>query len=180
MAVDRRKWWAGGAAAVLAALVIWSLGSEPPQATRTTPPRAGARAGREWPVEAPVAIHLERLAADRSGPADTRRNPFAFQARGPAPRPVVDAPASSPGPSPVLLPPQGPPPVSPIALKFIGIVESKGGVKLAVLTDGRVVSHGQVGDIIEGRYRILSIGVESIEMAHADGRGRQTIRLTGQ
>ena len=33
-------------------------------------------------------------------------------------------------------------------------------------------------DIIEGRYRILQIGVESIEMAYLDGRGRQTIRLS--
>ena len=40
--------------------------------------------------------------------------------------------------------------------------------------------HGKEGDIIDGRYRILKIGTESIEMAYLDGRGRQTIRLTGQ
>ena len=40
--------------------------------------------------------------------------------------------------------------------------------------------HGKEGDIIDGRYRILKIGTESIEMAYVDGRGRQTIRLTGQ
>ena len=40
--------------------------------------------------------------------------------------------------------------------------------------------HGKEGDIIDGRYRILKIGTESIEMAYPDGRGRQTIRLTGQ
>jgi hypothetical protein len=42
------------------------------------------------------------------------------------------------------------------------------------------VYHGREGDIIEGRYRILKIGIESIEMAEVDGRGRQTIRLSGQ
>ena len=51
--------------------------------------------------------------------------------------------------------------------------------KIAILTDGRGVFHGREGDIIEGRYRIVRIGVESIEMAHLDGRGRQTIRLSG-
>ena len=40
--------------------------------------------------------------------------------------------------------------------------------------------HGKEGDIIDGRYRILKIGTESIEIAYLDGRGRQTIRLTGQ
>jgi hypothetical protein len=35
-------------------------------------------------------------------------------------------------------------------------------------------------DIIDGRFRILSIGTESLDIAYADGRGRQTLRLTGQ
>ena len=41
-----------------------------------------------------------------------------------------------------------------------------------MLSDGRNVFHGGEGDIIEGRYRIIKIGAESIEMAHLDGRGR--------
>ena len=49
-----------------------------------------------------------------------------------------------------------------------------------MLSDGRGAPlYGNEGDIIEGRYRILRIGVESIEMAYLDGRGRQTIRLSG-
>jgi hypothetical protein len=48
-----------------------------------------------------------------------------------------------------------------------------------VLSDGRNVFYGREGDIIEGRYRILRIGVESIEMTYVDGGGQQTIRLTG-
>ena len=66
-------------------------------------------------------------------------------------------------------------------MKFIGIVEAPThGQKIAILSDGRNAPfYGKEGDIIEGRYRILKIGVESIEMAYLDGRGRQTIRLTG-
>jgi hypothetical protein len=67
-------------------------------------------------------------------------------------------------------------------LKFIGIVEKADGTRLAVLSggDGGTPLYGKEGDIIDGRYRILAIGVESVEMAYADGRGRQTIKLSGQ
>jgi len=51
-------------------------------------------------------------------------------------------------------------------------------VELEVDAD-TVVFHGREGDVIDGRYRIVSIGVESIVLEHVDGRGRQTIRLTG-
>jgi hypothetical protein len=78
--------------------------------------------------------------------------------------------------------PAGPPPPPPIPLKFIGVLEKGEGLKWAVLSlgDGRAPLHGKEGDIIDGRYRIVKIGTESIEMVHLDGRGRQTIRLTGQ
>jgi hypothetical protein len=76
--------------------------------------------------------------------------------------------------------PAGPPPPPPIPLKFIGKVESGKAGLVAVLSDNRGVYQGRQGDIIEGRYRILRIGVESVDLAYLDGRGRQTIRLTGQ
>jgi hypothetical protein len=78
--------------------------------------------------------------------------------------------------------PPGPPPLPPIPLKFIGLVEgSTTARKIAVLSDSKgLVVHGTEGAIIDGRYRILAIGTESIDIAYADGRGRQTLRLTGQ
>jgi hypothetical protein len=48
-----------------------------------------------------------------------------------------------------------------------------------VLSDGKVVVHGKEGAEIEGRYRIVKIGEESLQIEHVDGRGRQTIRLSG-
>ena len=49
-----------------------------------------------------------------------------------------------------------------------------------MLSDSKgLVVHGAEGAIIDGRFRILSIGAESIEIAYADGRGRQTLRLSG-
>lgn len=129
-----------------------------------------------------VVVKLDELRAPRPEPVDGERNPFRF-GRRPAP-PAPSSGASRPTSPPVELapvaplPPPGPP---PIALKFIGLVEaSPQGGKLAVLSDGRSVFHGYEGAIIDGRYRIVRIGVESIELTYADGQGRQTIRLTGQ
>ena len=73
--------------------------------------------------------------------------------------------------------PQGPP---PIPLKFLGVVQRANGVKWAVLNDGKLTVYGRETDIIDGQYRIVSIGTDSIELAYADGRGRQVIKLTGQ
>lgn len=68
-----------------------------------------------------------------------------------------------------------------MGLKFIGLVDAPAqGGKLAVLSDGRSVFYGHEGEVIDGRFKIVRIGVESIEMMYADGRGRQTIRLSGQ
>ena len=53
--------------------------------------------------------------------------------------------------------------------------------KLAILSDSRGgVFYGKEGDTIEGRYRVLRISPESADLAYIDGRGRQTIRLSGQ
>jgi len=98
----------------------------------------------------------------------------------PPPRPVVTTPPASTGPV-IPAPPPGPPPLPPIPLKFTGVVERANGVKWAVLVDGKGgLMYGKDGDIIDGRYMIVKIGTESVEMTYTDGRGRQVIRLTGQ
>jgi len=134
--------------------------------------RAGAPDG-----EAPD-VHLDALTAGRPRP-DTGRDLFRFK-----PKPVPPPPPPPPPRVPTaaeqaaaLLPP--PPP--PIALKFIGYIDAQTpGKRLAFLSDGRGAPlSGHEGDTVLGQYRILRIGVESIEMSYLDGRGRQTIRLTG-
>jgi hypothetical protein len=84
--------------------------------------------------------------------------------------------ATTLGPAPA----GGPPPPQPITLKFIGTVTVPGETgRVAVLSDGKFVYHGREGDIIDGRYRLVLIGEESVQLEYVDGRGRQTIRLTG-
>lgn len=77
--------------------------------------------------------------------------------------------------------PSGPPPPPAIALKFIGLIGPTPQVpKIAVLSDGKGLPvYGKEGDIILGQFRLIRIGVESVELAYLDGRGRQTIRLSG-
>jgi len=78
--------------------------------------------------------------------------------------------------------PTGPPPPPPITLRFIGLIEAPPRTgRVALLSDGRGgLMYGREGDTVDGRYRMLRVGLDSIEMAYLDGRGRQTIRLSGQ
>src|SRR4029077_20107092 len=111
-------------------------------------------------------------------PGRTDRNLFRFKPKAPPPPPPMPAaPATVIDPLPPGPPP--PPPVPPIPLKFIGTLE-RGGQKIAILSDSSGhVAFGPEGATIEGRYRIIKIGAESVELAYVDGRGHQMIRLTG-
>jgi hypothetical protein len=90
------------------------------------------------------------------------------------PRPVTPVVPVNTGPPP-------PPPLPPIPYRFIGVLAgAPGRGRIAVLTDGKDVVHGQVNTEIMGRYRIVQIGEESLQIEYIDGRGRQTLRLLGQ
>ncbi|MBY0494290.1 MAG: hypothetical protein K2Y23_08735 [Cyanobacteria bacterium] len=186
MPLERRQVILGVAAVIVLGLAVWTFrpASTPVTAAPQTPARARtAKAAAPAPGSGPVApVKLGSLTASRNEPGNAQRNPFRFQPRIVAPpprpieRPVTEAPVRPPPPMPT-----GPPPPPPIPLKFVGIVERASGVKWAVLTDGKSAPmHGKDGDIIDGKYLIVKIGTESIEMTYTDGRGRQVIRLTGQ
>lgn len=148
-----------------------------------------AAQGRSVPLVDPavVDLRLEALTTARVGAADSARNPFRFRARA-EPVDVAAsaarrrAAANAPPPVPVRQEPVGPPPPPPIALRFIGLVDPSGSdARVAIFSDmrGNVFS-GREGDIIEGRYRVVRVGVDAAELVYLDGRGRQTIRLSGQ
>jgi hypothetical protein len=185
MAISRREQGMLGALAVVvvgAALYWVSAGSSPtPASAPARRPAAGGRgaASQSQPTQAP-AVHLNALDGDRPEPVAGSRDLFRFKPKAPPPPPPKSVAAA---PNPAAAAPAGPPPPPPpppIPFKFIGTVEQGTGRRLAVLSDGRGVPvYGREGDIIEGRYRIVRIGAESIELEHIDGKGRQTIRLTG-
>lgn len=144
-------------------------------------PGGGRTEGRAAADGGVTDIRLELLQRERGALRGPDRNPFRFESRASAapvrPRPtrVVPVDTTPAGPVP-------PPPPPPIPLRFIGFLQPKGGAgRVAVLSDGRGnVFDGREGDIIEGRYRLLRVGIDSADLIYLDGRGRQTIRLSGQ
>ena len=187
METERRKQLVLGAALVILAVVgyrAWiqtsavPLPASNPRAATAAPSAARGPAGA---ADAPE-VHLEALQQERPKPGGTERNLFRFKPKAPPPPPPgaarPTAPTVTPAPPPA---PAGPPPPPPIALKFIGVIDRGAGQpKIAVLSDGiGPPLQGVEGGTVAGKYRILRIGTESIEMAYLDGRGRQTIRLSG-
>ena len=168
--------YVAGAAALVALLVIARPVINPttvpaqqtsnPTATRTGP----------LPVVPVVDLDLDRLkTADRALP-QSDRDPFRFRPKPPPPVQRVQAPP------PVFAPPvpTGPPPVPAIPLRYFGHF-TVGPQRFASFRDERGnIFNGKEGEILEGRYRLLRIGPDSVDLAYLDGRGRQTIRLTGQ
>ena len=133
--------------------------------------------------EAPIdprdlKVRLEALEAARPEEGDSDRNPFRFQPKAPpAPPPSAFKPAPAPaepeGPPP-------PPPIPPSALKYMGSVEKPGGVKVAALSDCRAATFAaEEGQTVDGRYRVVKIGIESLMIEYVDGKGRQTLRREG-
>ena len=184
MASERRQQVLLGVLAVVLVLAV-AYGFWPSTAGGPGPAsnqRGATRAqGGAPPLTAPD-VHLDALTAERPKPEDTERNLFKFRPAPapPAPRPAPAAPALPPtagrgGPAPT-------PSLPPIQLKFLGYIGPKNGARFASLSDGIgapiIAAEGETN--VLGRYKIWRIGEESIEISYVDGRGRQTIRLTGQ
>ena len=135
---------------------------------------ADRSAGRPQ-LAVPPEVRLEAAIPVHPGPVETSRNPFRL---GTTTIDRAGARHRGSGSEPFEAPPGTRPATAP--LKFIGIVEAPDSVgRVAVLSDGRSVYYGRQDDIIEGRYRIVRIGVESIDLEFLDGGGRETIRLSG-
>ena len=176
--------WPAGSRFVVLIGLLAVAGCQAPE----SPPAAQGQAGGT--VEAanrapglgsgrPPEVRLDEVVPAHPGPVETGRNPFRFGSRlpvTPGAGPVDPDPeslAGGPSPDTVTL-------SEAHQLKFIGIVEALDSVgTVAVLSDGRSVYHGRQGDIVEGRYRIVRIGVESIEIEVLDGGHRRTLRLSG-
>jgi hypothetical protein len=125
-------------------------------------------------AESVPALRLPALKAAKVEPSANGRNLFRELPKAPPPAPRAAAP---PPPDPNA-PPPPPPPPPPILLKLVGIVRGAGRPVVA-LTDSRDVFYGREGDVIEGRYKIVKVNVESIDIAYLDGRGQRRLSLTG-
>jgi hypothetical protein len=171
---------------IVVAVVYWQWPAASPAALPSN--QAAPRPAQQQPANArgSLDVRLEALKQPAPEPNEADRNPFRFQPKPPpapppsavVPLPQAVVPAQPVGPPPA---PPGLPPPPPIPLKFIGTLEGKGPGKVAIFSDGQgMPQYGHEGELVLGQYRVVKIGVESVVMEYADGRGRQTIPLRGQ
>lgn len=181
-----------GLLVVLLGVAWWQLdpfGSGPSAAgAKVAPPTARPGPGQATPVETLTAgVGLDRLSRVPPAPVTGGRDPFVLGTAEPEPGASMAAGrgagggATMPTPSVPAMPvvPTAPPGPPPITVKFIGLLKRDDVGRVAVLSDGRNVYYGREGEIVDGRWRIVHVGEESLQIEYVDGRGRQTVRLTG-
>ena len=168
--------YVAGAAVLLALLVIARPVLNPPTVPVQQSSNQSVATAGQAPAVPVVNLDLDRLKTVGGELRESERDPFRFRPKPPPPAPRVQAPP------PVFTQPvpQGPPPPPPIPLKFFGVM-TVNGQRTAAFSDERGNTFsGREGDVLEGRYRLLRIGPDSVDVALLDGRGRQSLRLTGQ
>lgn len=117
-------------------------------------------------------VRLEALSEPRPERTVAGRNPFRFGDRGTGPPPAaveaVDRQVRA-------RPRAAPPP-----LRLIGVVDApESAGPIAVLADGDGVFQGRVGDTIAGRYRIVRIAADTVEVEQLVAGGQRILRLDG-
>ena len=77
-------------------------------------------------------------------------------------------------------PPPGPPPPPPIDLKFFGTATDPGGKRQAFLLHADDVFLASDGDIVQRKYKVISISANSILVEDMANNNRQTLPLLGR
>jgi hypothetical protein len=171
-------------AAAVALLVVWWMpGKSAAPAPVPSNSRVQARPGAAPPPAGDLNVRLDALKQPRPADDGGNRNPFRFYTPPPPPPspPAAERPPALPTPQPEgPTVPAGPPPPPPIPLKYIGLLEVPGQGKVAAFSDCRTTMRAREGEIIGGQYRLVRIGVESVVLEYVDGRGRTTVRQSGQ
>jgi hypothetical protein len=168
------------AAAVMLLVFWWTTGKSAAPAPSPSKPRVADKQNVAPATEKDLTVRLDALKQPRPAADAGNRNPFRFYSPPPpAPSPVRPVP---PLPEVAAAPvPTGPPPPAPIPLKYIGLIEQgPGKPKIAAFSDCRITMRAHEGEIVAGQYRLVRIGVESAVLEYLDGRGRTTIRMSGQ
>jgi hypothetical protein len=175
--VTRTQQGAAGAALALglaAAFYFWARSGTPATASAdgTAPRGPAGPVGTEPDVP---RIDLGRLDLPKSRSAAGQRDLFDF-AMAPA-RPPTPVPATVPTPmlTPII---PTPAPLPPLTVQYVGAVEDKRGVKVAVfLTDKEEVLTGQAGQLVGNRFRILRIGLESVDIQEVGSEQTRRVPL---
>jgi hypothetical protein len=105
------------------------------------------------------------------------RNIFSTASMPVIPKPVASVrPKAAP---PVYTPPPGPPPPPPIDLKFFGTATSANGKRQAFLLKGDDVFLASDGDVVQRRYKVITVAANSVLVEDLVTNNRQTLPLIG-
>jgi hypothetical protein len=166
---------------LLATIAVWLLffrGSDSPAVGAGSIPTTPRSVTNDVPW-----IHLERL--KETGPGvelGRKRSVFEYKVVPPpvpVTRPPVAVVAQETPEQPMTPPPTPPPP--PPNIKFMGVVNAENGPKIAViLTEQKEPLHGREGDVLAGRFKIVKIGLETLEIQDIASGQKHTIRIGGQ
>lgn len=190
---DQQKKIAAGAGFAAAAVLIlfYELHDSSAPATSPPPPAVasagvatrsdggGTAARRVGTTAADLdpALHFGSMRETESlAYAGTGRNIFSASAPIPVtvPRPV--APARTPAIAPVAVGPVGPPAPPPIDLKFFGTATTGKGRQVFLLR-GDDVFLASAGDVVQRRYKVVSIAANSVLVEDLADNHQQTLPL---
>jgi hypothetical protein len=176
-----RKWLAPalGVVALLGAGYLWYSGMSPvsPPAASAAGAAGAGRAEGDLP-----RIDLARLESPRPTAPLGKRDLFDFGVPPAPPEPPPPPPsedvARNEVPPPVTLP--TPPPPPPLNIKYIGALEDKRGLKVAMfLNERKEVLTGQPGQLVGNRFRVVRIGLESVDIQELGSEQTRRIPLKG-
>lgn len=128
-------------------------------------------------------LHMEpMLVAESLEYSGSGRNIFAPGSAEPLPAIPVPVKSARNEPPPVIQPPpqpSGPPPPPPINLKFFGTATSANGTRRALLLNGDDVFVASAGEVVQRRYKIISVDAKSVAVEDLPNSNKQTLPLIG-
>ena len=145
-----------------------------PVTASNSPTAATGAAKAAGPIGLPEPLKLAALGTTLDPEGEAARNPFRFGQPPPPPPPKYVAPPPAPPP-----PPPGPPPVPDIPLQLVLLETLPGNVRTATVRDtvSSSLFSGLEGQVLDGRYRLVKIGLESVVVSYLDGSGQKTLPL---
>jgi hypothetical protein len=176
--VKNRRALYGAVAGLALVLAVYTLTRDDRAAAVSLSLPGASRAPRVADGELP-RIGLDRLQKPHGGIEVGKRDIFDFGPPPPTPPPPPRPP--TPVPTAVVEASPTPPPLPPMSVKYIGsLADDQRGLKVAVLlNDRKEVLTGGVGEVVANRFRIVSIGLESVDLQDVGSNRVQRIPLKG-